>query len=754
LFYGIDARFVKRLFRCWFAALAFSAQALAATTGFVGSHHCANCHAKEMQAWRGSHHDLAMAEATAPNVLGDFSDASFTAHGVTSRFFRRGDAFFVHTDGPDGELRDYQVRYTFGWYPLQQYLVELPRGRLQVLGLAWDSRPADAGGQRWFHLYPDEPMDPKHPLHWTGREQNWNYQCAECHSTNLRKHYRLADDSFATDWSEIDVACEACHGPGSAHVAWAESGAAVDAADGDKGLLVDLADRDGGAWLLDTTTGKPRRSIARADHAQTETCARCHSRRGLIWDDYVHGRSLGTTHRLALLEDHLYFADGQIRDEVFVHGSFIQSRMYRAGVTCSDCHEPHSLALRADGNAVCARCHVPARYDDPAHHHHEPGSAGAACTACHMPERIYMVVDRRADHSLRIPRPDLSVALGTPNACNGCHADRDAAWAADAVAAWFPDPANRGEHFAYALHAATTSADDAADRLARLADDAAQPAIARATALDRLRPLARREDLAMIERLLQADDTLVRAAAVRFLDVTEVRTRVDLGWPLLDDAERLVRLEAARVLAPLLRQRLPERFRAQLTRAVEEYGKSQFANAERPESHLNLGLVALAVGDLAEAENAYRTALRLDSGFAPAYANLADLYRETGRDSEGETLLRAGIAAVADDADLRHALGLLLVRAKRLDEALPHLQSAAELSNDGLRYGYVYGLALHGAGDTDAAIQVLTRVSQGHPGELAVLRSLRDIHRERGDAEQMRHYEQLLGERQVRETER
>ena len=153
---------------------------------YVGSARCSRCHVTEAGAWRRSHHDLAMTEANEETVLGDFTDAEITAHGVTSRFYRKDDGFYVRTDDPGGKLRDYPIRYTFGWYPLQQYLIEFPRGHVQSLGLAWDSRPKEEGGQRWFHLYPDEEMDHRHPLHWTGREQTWNYQCAECHSTNLR----------------------------------------------------------------------------------------------------------------------------------------------------------------------------------------------------------------------------------------------------------------------------------------------------------------------------------------------------------------------------------------------------------------------------------------------------------------------------------------------------------------------------------------------------------------------------------------
>jgi len=725
--------------------VSLSAGSLAAPT-FVGSAACADCHEAETILWRGSHHDLAMAEATPERVLGDFADAEFTAHGVTSRFYRRGEGYFVRTDGPDGALHDYPIRYTFGWYPLQQYLIELADGKLQALGIAWDSRPGEQGGQHWFHLYPNESMDHRHPLHWTSREQTWNYQCAECHSTDLRKNYDAGSDSYQTRWSEINVACEACHGPGSGHLSWARA-AAQDASkrtDADKGLVINLADRDGASWLIDPQTGKPQRSLPRSQENEIQLCARCHSRRGQIWQEYEYGKPLTNTHRLAPLDTELYFPDGQIKDEVYVYGSFTQSRMYRAGVTCSNCHDPHSLKPRAEGNALCGSCHPPAQYDSSSHHHHPAGSTGADCIACHMPQRVYMVNDWRADHSLRVPRPDLSVKLGTPNACNGCHADKSSEWAAQVVTGWYPESNRRGPHFAETLQAAADADPEAAKQLLALAANRQQAGIVRATALDRLRDLASPQQLFTIQRLLADPDPLIRAAAVHYLQSADVRTQVDQGWPLLEDPDRSVRLEAARLLAPLLRQGVPAKLRQQLERAVAEYEQSQMVNAERPEAQLNLGLIKAAVGDAAGAEAAYHTAMRLEPGFAPAYVNLADLYRRQQRDAEGERLLRRGIETVTGKADLQHALGLLLVREKRLDEALPHLAEAATAAPDSARYAYVYALALQAAGDVPQALGVLKTANQRHPHDREILLTLAGMFRDSGDEPAAREYVGIL----------
>lgn len=718
------------------AALSASAE----ESGYLGVKVCAQCHPQETARWRDSFHDRAMKEPTAQTVLGDFGNAEFEAHGVTSRFYRRDGRYWVRTDGPDGKLRDYPVRYTFGWYPLQQYLIEFQGGRLQALGIAWDSRPQDQGGQRWFHLYPNEKMDHTHPLHWAALDQTWNYQCADCHSTDLKKNYDPERNRYDTRFAEINVACEACHGPGARHAAWARAAAQAKTtgkappADPTLGLTAGLKDHDRGTWGLDPTTGKPVRSPARTSVLQVETCGRCHARRGRIWEDTHPGEALHQGYRSALLEPALYFPDGQIKDEVYEYGSFTQSRMYHRGVVCSDCHDPHSLKLRAAGNAVCTRCHG-SNYDGPAHHHHPQGAPGSACTDCHMPRRTYMVVDPRLDHSLRIPRPDLSERLGTPNACNTCHQGQNAAWAAAAVAGWFPDPARRGPHFGEVFHAADTGAPDAPARLLALAGNPAQPAIVRASALARLHEHPSPDAGPTVTRLLKDPDPQVRAAAVRTLEHADLRTRAELAWPLLSDPVRTVRLEAARVLAPLSTQTMGEALASQLDDALKEYVAAEVVNADRPESNLNLGLIALAAGEEEVAERAYRAALVLDPRFVPAHANLADLYRTQGREAESEAQLRTGLVAAPDNPDLHHALGLARVRTKRLDAALGDLARAAELAPGNTRFAYVYAVALDGAGRTPEALTVLESASTRNPGDREVLTALVQYHAKAGHRE-------------------
>lgn len=724
------------------AVLAAASAVSADAPTHLGSAECKGCHEAQYQAWRGSHHDLAMTEATEQTVLGNFASQTFTHFGVTTRFFRRDGRFYVNTEGPDGAAHDYEIKYTFGWMPLQQYLIELPRGRMQALSIAWDSRPKKEGGQRWFHLYPNERIAPGDELFWTEASQNWNTMCAECHSTDLRKAYRPDGDRFETTWAEIDVACEACHGPGSRHVEWARR---VPRDDGDagKGLAVRLKDADGATWVMDEARGIAKRRPPRTTHAQMETCARCHSRRALLHEPYVHGRPIGDTHRVSLLDDGLYYPDGQIRDEVYEYGSFLQSRMHRAGVTCGDCHDPHSLKLKSPGNGVCLSCHLATKYDAPPHHRHKPDSPGAACVECHAPTRVYMVVDPRRDHSFRIPRPDLATQFGTPDACTGCHKDKSPAWAAESIAAWHGPARHEGvERVARAFQAGRAGSADAEVRLAALVGDPGEPGIVRATALASLRDLATPASLMTLQRAVGDGDPLVRRAAAGFLERLEPARRYAVGAPLLTDPVRDVRIEAGVALAGIPRQSLSPEQALVLDKAVAEYEAVQRTNAERPESDLNLGLLYAALGSPERAESAYRSAIAKDAAFVPAYVNLADLLRAQGKGSEA--VLRQGLAAAPRAPALHHALGLALVREQRLAEAVPALQRAAELAPADVRFGYVYAVAVKEVEGLDRARELLRALLLRQPENRDVLLALVSYSREAGDLAAAREYAERL----------
>jgi hypothetical protein len=525
---------------------------------FVGAAACGTCHERELKLWIGSHHQLAMQRASDSSVLGGFNNTSLAHSGVTSSFFRRGGRFMVRTEGPDGALHDYEIKYTFGVYPLQQYLIELPGGRFQALGIAWDTRAREDGGQRWFDLYAGRTLRAGDPLHWTGLDQNWNFMCADCHSTNLRKNYHFGTRTYSTSYAEINVACEACHGPGSNHLAWAARSGDWRRFEASHGLPVALDDRRGVTWTIDRTTGNAMRSEPRKSEREIQICARCHSRRSQIHEDYVHGQPVDDDYRVSLLDDNLYYPDGQIKDEVYEYGSFIQSRMYHAGVTCSDCHEPHSLKLRVEGSGVCLQCHAARKYDSARHHFHKAGGRGSRCVECHMPARTYMVVDARRDHSMRIPRPELSVELGVPNACNGCHRDKTAVWASLLVAKWYGHQPAGFQRFAETLHAGSIGAPGARELLAKLTADRQQPAIARASALALMAADPGSATAEPMRDSVRDTSSMVRRAAARVLSGAAFQASAGTVAPLLDDRVRGVRIEAAQALAGAPADALPD----------------------------------------------------------------------------------------------------------------------------------------------------------------------------------------------------
>ena len=693
---------------------------------YVSEEGCSSCHAAQAKAWTGSHHDLAMQEASEQTVLGNFRDARFSYAGVTSRFHRRHGKFLVTTDGPDGKLADFEIKHTFGVDPLQQYLIELPGGRLQALSIAWDTKR-----KRWFHLYPNERIDYGDELHWTKPAQNWNHMCGECHATDYRKNYDAGSASYKTTAARFDVGCQACHGPASRHSEWARRAgeAASKASRGARkqDFAVDLAVRE--------------------SRVEIETCARCHSRRSTLSADYRHGAPLMDTHLPALLSERLYYADGQILDEVYVYGSFLQSKMHAKGMRCSDCHDPHSTKVRASGNALCVSCHnstgpsagahIDASglklkdYDAPAHHFHKAGRPGAQCVDCHAPARNYMVVDPRRDHSFRIPRPDLSVALGTPNACNSCHNKQTPKWAADAVARWYGPVRHRELHYGEALFAGRYGKPGAVAGLVALADDRTRSAIVRATALDLLGQYPGRSALATLQRGLSDSDPLVRRAAVVGQERLPAEQRAAALLSLLDDPVRAVRIEVARLLDPAATS-LPADRKEQFSRALAELEAVQQENADRPEALANLGNLYRARGEAARAESAYRKSIALDAQFVPAYVNLADIYRAAGRDAESEQVLRQGLRAVPSAAALHEALGLAMVRQGHKKEALAEFATAARAAPDNPRHAYVYAVALDGAGRRSEAMRVLKTVLKTR-GDRDALLALASFAQQSGD---------------------
>ena len=708
---------------------------------YVGHAACKECHQQQVEHWQGSHHDLAMQDADTETVLADFSGVDFTHAGITSTFYKKDRQFMVRTDGPDGKLHDYEIKYTFGIYPLQQYLVKFPQGRVQVLDIAWDSRAKAQGGQRWFSLHPEEKIKAGDVLHWTGPNMNWNYMCADCHSTDLKKNYNAEDKTYDTQWHAINVSCEACHGPASEHITWASDKKDRHAS---KGLTINFPAADTRLWLIDKETKKPYLSHVLnkqqpGQDGEVELCAKCHSRRSQFSDDFTPGDRLRDHYLPAMLTDSLYYPDGKIKDEVYVYGSFKQSKMYQSGVICSDCHNAHTLELKAEGDKVCLSCHVSDNYVTEKHHFHDVSSNGASCIACHMPAKTYMGVDERNDHSFRIPRPDLSQELDAknmamedrlPDACTNCHKLKSARWAAGAIKKWYGETPEGYQQFTPALFAIERQSEQALSEIYKTLLGET-PEIARASMVSHLGEYPSRQTLMTSLQMLRSGDADIRRAALQSLEAFPIQHSLKHIFPALKDPVKTVRLEAARILLSIPQGTMPEEQKTLLDKVTEEYRQSLLFVAERPEAQLALAQLYQSKGKIKQAEAALQAALTLQDQYVPAYVNYASFLQKQGREDEAYELLKKGIKKTKAAA-LSHSLGLWYVRKKENDKGLEYLQQAAEMEADNARYQYVYAVAVADK-KPEQAIRILELSLQKHSGHLDTLAALMSYSQQMGD---------------------
>lgn len=667
---------------------------------YVGSTTCQQCHQGEYQAWLGSDHDKAMDKATEETVLGDFSDVTFRSHtGAPTRFFRDGDRFLVETHGADGELAVFEVSYVFGHDPLQQYLIKFPQGRMQCLTVAWDVE-----GKRWYDLYEGQSIPPGDWLHWTGRAQTWNTMCAECHSTNLQKGYDMEADRYHTTWSEIDVACEACHGPGSNHVAWSKLSKGKQAKDPTLGL-----------------TCQPKQYTP-GEHVRS--CAPCHSRRQMFADIHPGTRPVADF-APQLLNEGVYYPDGQVLGENYVYGSFIQSKMFHNDVSCKDCHDPHSLKLKYEGNKLCAQCHDPVQYDTPKHHFHGD-NAGSQCVSCHMPESVYMGIDWRADHSIRIPRPDLTAASGAPDACSRCHSDKPLAFSVEAFVRWYGK--DKPEHYGTTLAAAHRGEASAMAELRALVANRDAAELVRATALEELQRYGSPEALQAIDSFHRDASPLLRRTATLATQNVEVLIR-QLADPVLG-----VRIAAIPGLAAA-HQDLTETQQQRFAEVRKEYIRAASYTGDMPGSQLNLANVAAALGEMDVAEKHLLRALRLDEKFVPAAMNLATLLNAQRRNGEARALLERVVRLEPSFGEAAFSLGLLLAEMQQYPEAYSYLSRSCLLMPEHPRAHY--NAAQLGAflGKHGEASQFFIQAARLQPSDPQVLRALVDYHRQQGQAE-------------------
>jgi len=640
-------------------------------SAYVGSQTCKECHEKEYTDWRGSDHDNAMDTAIASTVLGDFNNAEFERNGFVSRFYTKEGKYFVHTKGPGGLPGDFQIAYTFGYRPLQQYLIPFENGRMQCLPIAWDT-----GKKRWYQLadsvYQDQEIKPDDWLYWTNNGQNWNGMCAECHSTNLRKNYNPETHVFDTKWSEIDVACEACHGPSSEHNKWASN---KEKAIANYGLVVQTSNISSEILI--------------------NQCAYCHSRRS-SFGDFVHPRKdLFNIISPQLPVEPFYYPDGQILEEDYVYSSFSQSKMHQNNVRCTNCHNPHSLKLRYEGNDLCYQCHKQEKYGNHEHHFHKSfneagedlvfdngkktikAGEGSLCVNCHMPGRFFMGVDFRRDHSMRIPRPDLSDRLNTPNACTQCHRDKNNKWASEQLIKWY-GKTNRF-HFGETMFLAAKNDSSALKGLYQILDDDNSSAMIKATATYYLGAFRSEENYLKNKELLKSEYPVVRREAVKnFIPKSKSDLKTSI-IPLLSDSTLMVRNEAVSKLSNLKLSDFDSVEYIMFNKDVASYIRTMEYSADFASSRHNLGNLYSNLGQYQKAIIQYKEAIEIDDLFFPSKMNLAMLYNRVGENEKAEKLFIELTKQNPEMGQAFYSLGLLQGEMQKYDEAIVNLYEAAKL---------------------------------------------------------------------------
>ncbi len=722
-----------------FLLFLFSNNTVLMAADYVGNKVCINCHAKEHQQWQGSHHELAMQLANEKSVLGDFNQVTFTKGKLSTTFFKKNGRFMVNTEGADGQMQDFEIAYTFGVYPLQQYMVMFPQGKIQVLDIAWDSRTKEQGGQRWFSLHPNETIKAGDVLHWTGPNLNWNYMCSDCHSTGLKKNYNPKTRSYDTQWQEINVSCEACHGPASGHLQWAQL-SEEEKLKQPHGLSIDFSSISKRHWLINKETGKPELQEEN-NRNEVELCAQCHSRRAQLNDTFIPGDNFRDHYLPSLLSPGLYHPDGKIDDEVYVYGSFKQSRMYQAGVTCSDCHNAHTLKIKGSvqekNDSVCLQCHANEQYASTKHHFHQPDSEGSRCIACHMPAKTYMGVDERNDHSFRIPRPDTAHQFGLPDACSNCHTDKNNQWAADALKEWTGARPESVQEFAPALYSLDHQTYNALSLAYQLIISEA-PDIAKATAAGYLGRYPSRQTLMTSLQMLRSPDTDSRRQALLALEEFPIQHTIRQIFPMLKDAQKMVRIEAARILSAVPRGAMEKSQSQLLDEVIEEYKQTLLFAADRPEAQLSLAHLYQNLGQVKQAEKAFKEALELQPQYVPAYINYAQFLRSQNDDSDAFKLLQKGLSQV-DDATLHHSVGLWFIRHQKKEQGLKSLQKAAKMAPDNARFQYVYAVA-SAEKQPEQAIKILERSLKNHSGHLETLSALASYYKQMGNTVKAEEY--------------
>ncbi len=665
----------------------------------ISNQQCISCHQQSHETWQKSDHAKAMAIADKNSVLANFNNVDVEHYGQKAHFFIKDNLYQV-TINYDEKLDTYPIKYTFGHFPLQQYLVETEKGRLQVLPFAWDSRTKADGGQRWYHNYSHEEIRPEDRLHWRQPLQNWNGMCADCHSDGLVRNYNKETNTFTSQFDNINVGCLSCHGDMSAHAKTSKPNK--------RNIANDITSQKHptGQWLRTVTDKTAKWQGTKRDNSFMDGCFACHSLRAPLTDGISANKPFLDQFTPQLPAAPNYHVDGQINEEVYVYGSFLQSKMYGKGVNCLDCHDKHTMKLKAEGNGLCLQCHGGEVYNRKSHHQHQETSTGAQCVNCHMPTNRYMGVDDRRDHSFKIPRPDLSAQFNTPNACTQCHDDKSNQWASDNLEKWHGKPKALLKSKQFLMTLNSGQAINLEDHLSIIADTKLD-VISRASALQMLNLTTQMITIEILKPYLIHQEDLIRLSAASAALLLTPEVRILHLSPLLTDKLKAIRVVAAR---SLVTSKVAAKHQQVFNNAFRELIISNELTSWRGEGRANQAILALENGEAKKAEKALKAVIDIEPYFDVGYINLADLYRTQQRPAQVASVLAKGMKNLPKTGGLKYAYALHLVRTQQHDKALGFFEKATLLEPSSEQYLYAYILSLDGQGETVNALNKLQQL--------------------------------------------
>ncbi len=623
--------------------------------GYVGAQNCKSCHEDVFHEWEGSHHQLAMQVANEKTVLGNFDNSKATIDGVNYLFFKKDTSFYVEVKEIDNSTKTYKIQNTFGVTPLQQYLIDFDGGKKQVLRATWD-----VVAKKWYHQYPGDKIKTNDWLHWTNGAQNWNTMCAECHSTNLKKNYELESDTFKTTFSEINVSCESCHGAGKKHVNWANNSS--------------------------EKNGNPFIQKGKTQFEQIKLCAPCHARRVKLTKNFKPGENFDNQYMLQNINHQFYHQDGQIDEEDYVYGSFLQSKMYANGVKCNDCHNVHTLKLKKQGNDLCMQCHEDT-YNTKQHHFHQENTEGASCINCHMTGKNYMGNDFRRDHSFRIPRPDQSAKYGTPNACTSCHKDKSNEWAAQQIENHYGK--EREDHFSDYLLLSQDDRISSSEKesLNTFINDLNYPEIARSTVIEGMQ-ITNNEQINSLLLALNDSSPLVRYNALTKFRNMPLQDRVSIALKHANDSSKLVRIGVGPLSYGMEALHLNDLEKATLEKPKVELEQMLYSNADFSNGRMQLGDYFLQNNDIKSAIKHYEVALQKDSLLLAVYSNLATAYSILKDYDKAHLVFQEWIKREPESSRPYYLRALLNFELQNKDQAVADLKMSIKINPQNSRALY------------------------------------------------------------------